>query len=86
MALEGGYINLYLDIKRSEQRRRLVVRWETRDRNIGGNIDLTDLFLSIMEFWNTGQKEMIMRLYEDALDFDENNREILAEIRKGLTQ
>jgi len=59
MALDGGYINLFIDIKRSETQKRLIVRWETRNKEVGGNLDLTDLFLSIMEFWGEQSKKCI---------------------------
>lgn len=55
MALNIGAINLHIDVKRSESTRRLIIRWETANKVVGGELDLTDLFLSIMEFWQVGE-------------------------------
>lgn len=55
MAIDTGAINLYIDIQRSEKQRRLIVKWETANKQVGGHLDLTDLFLSIRDFYGAGE-------------------------------
>jgi hypothetical protein len=46
-------IELFIDVTKSEGKKRLMVGWQNPDGSIGGHADMTDLFFSIRDYWET---------------------------------
>lgn len=50
-------IDLFIDVQRSQFKNRLVIGWNNPDRSVGGYLDITDLFFSIRDYWESTTRE-----------------------------
>lgn len=53
MALRRGGIEMFIDVEKSQNKNRLVIGWTNPNQSVGGYLDVTDLFFSIRDYWES---------------------------------